>query len=144
MHLLSLTPEALAARIGPGRAKTIFSHLRRGEVPPKLFDLELTLPEVRATTTAADGTTKTLLELSDGARKWLAQKGFDPLYGARPLARVIQDNIKKPLAEDILFGRLEKGGTVRVDLDKEIDKLVFKIVESKASPTEETVDTVDA
>jgi ATP-dependent Clp protease ATP-binding subunit ClpA len=84
------------------------------------------------------------IELSEEARKWLAGKGFDPLYGARPLARVIQENVKKPLAEELLFGKLEKGGTVRVDLDKEIDKLVFKIVESKASPTEETVDTVDA
>jgi ATP-dependent Clp protease ATP-binding subunit ClpA len=84
------------------------------------------------------------IELSDEARKWLAQKGFDPLYGARPLARVIQDNVKKPLAEELLFGKLEKGGTVRVDLDKEIDKLIFKIVEAKSNPREETVDTVDA
>src|SRR5215813_1306787 len=71
------------------------------------------------------------IELSDDARKWLAQKGFDPLYGARPLARVIQENIKKPLAEDILFGKLEKGGTVRVALDRENDKLTFEVVESK-------------
>jgi len=84
------------------------------------------------------------IELSDAARKWLAQKGFDPLYGARPLARVIQENIKKPLAEDILFGRLEKGGTVRIDLDKEADLLVFEVVESKSHPREETVEPVDA
>jgi ATP-dependent Clp protease ATP-binding subunit ClpA len=84
------------------------------------------------------------IELSEAARKWLADKGFDPLYGARPLARIIQENVKKPLAEELLFGKLEKGGTVRVDLDKEIGKLVFKIVESKSTPTEETVDTVDA
>jgi ATP-dependent Clp protease ATP-binding subunit ClpA len=49
------------------------------------------------------------IDLSDDARKWLAQKGFDPLYGARPLARVIQENIKKALAEDILFGKLGEG-----------------------------------
>ncbi len=84
------------------------------------------------------------IDLSDAARKWLAQKGFDPLYGARPLARVIQENIKKPLAEDILFGKLEKGGTVHVDLDKEADLLVFKVVESKSNPREETVEPVDA
>jgi ATP-dependent Clp protease ATP-binding subunit ClpA len=84
------------------------------------------------------------IELSDAARKWLAQKGFDPLYGARPLARVIQENIKKPLAEDILFGKLEKGGTVRVDLDKSADMLVFEVVESKSKPHEETVEPVDA
>jgi len=84
------------------------------------------------------------IELSEDARKWLAQKGFDPLYGARPLARVIQENIKKSLAEDILFGKLEKGGTVRIGLDKEADKLTFEIVESKSSPREETVEPVDA
>ncbi|MBL9033763.1 MAG: AAA family ATPase, partial [Rhodospirillaceae bacterium] len=84
------------------------------------------------------------IDLTDAARKWLAQKGFDPLYGARPLARVIQENIKKPLAEDILFGKLEKGGTVRVDLDKEADLLVFEVVESKSNPREETVEPVDA
>jgi ATP-dependent Clp protease ATP-binding subunit ClpA len=84
------------------------------------------------------------IELSEAARKWLAQKGFDPLYGARPLARVIQEHIKKALAEDILFGRLEKGGTVRIGLDKEADKLTFEIVESKSSPREETVEPVDA
>ncbi|HET6158238.1 MAG TPA: ATP-dependent Clp protease ATP-binding subunit ClpA [Dongiaceae bacterium] len=84
------------------------------------------------------------IELSDDARKWLAQKGFDPLYGARPLARVIQENIKKPLAEDILFGKLEKGGTVRIGLDRPTDKLTFEVVESKSSPREETVEPVDA
>jgi ATP-dependent Clp protease ATP-binding subunit ClpA len=84
------------------------------------------------------------IELSDDARKWLAHKGFDPLYGARPLARVIQENIKKPLAEDILFGKLEKGGTVRIGLDREADKLTFDIVEGKSAPREETVEPVGA
>jgi ATP-dependent Clp protease ATP-binding subunit ClpA len=55
------------------------------------------------------------IELTDAAREWLARKGYDPLYGARPLARVIQEHIKKPLAEELLFGKLEKGGVVRVD-----------------------------
>ena len=54
------------------------------------------------------------IELSDGARDWLAVKGYDRLYGARPLARVIQEYIKKPLANELLFGRLAKGGLVRV------------------------------
>ena len=56
------------------------------------------------------------IELSTAARDWLAKKGYDPLYGARPLARVIQEHIKKPLAEELLFGKLTKGGTVRVDI----------------------------
>ncbi len=67
------------------------------------------------------------IELSDAARDWLAKAGFDPLYGARPLARVIQESIKKPLAEELLFGRLEKGGVVRVDVAEE--KLVFSYPE---------------
>jgi ATP-dependent Clp protease ATP-binding subunit ClpA len=56
------------------------------------------------------------IELSDEARGWLAQKGHDPAFGARPLGRVIQEHIKKPLAEELLFGKLAKGGLVRVDL----------------------------
>ncbi|HEY7687070.1 MAG TPA: AAA family ATPase, partial [Dongiaceae bacterium] len=56
------------------------------------------------------------IELTDAAREWLAKKGYDPTYGARPLARVIQEHIKKPLAEELLFGKLEKGGIVRVDV----------------------------
>ncbi len=56
------------------------------------------------------------IELSDAARQWLAEKGYDPAFGARPLGRVIQDSIKKPLAEELLFGKLAKGGLVRVDL----------------------------
>ncbi len=63
------------------------------------------------------------IEFSDAARDWLARKGFDPLYGARPLARVIQESVKKPLAEELLFGKLEKGGVVRVDMADE--KLTF-------------------
>ena len=63
------------------------------------------------------------IELSRRAREWLAKKGYDPLYGARPLARVIQENIKKPLAEELLFGKLAKGGTVKVSVAD--DKLTF-------------------
>jgi ATP-dependent Clp protease ATP-binding subunit ClpA len=84
------------------------------------------------------------IELSDAAKRWLAEKGFDPLYGARPLARTIQEYIKKPLADDILFGRLEKGGTVRIDLAKDGDKLTFDIIESKGQSREETVEPVEA
>ncbi|HMB77928.1 MAG TPA: ATP-dependent Clp protease ATP-binding subunit ClpA [Kiloniellaceae bacterium] len=56
------------------------------------------------------------IALSDAARAWLAEKGYDPLYGARPLSRVIQEHIKKPLAEELLFGKLAKGGQVEVDI----------------------------
>ncbi len=57
------------------------------------------------------------IELSDEARRWLAVKGFDQRFGARPLVRVIQEHIKKPLAEELLFGKLEKGGGVRVTIE---------------------------
>ena len=56
------------------------------------------------------------IELSSAAREYLAERGYDPLYGARPLARLIQDVIKKPLAEELLFGKLVKGGSVKVGL----------------------------
>src|SRR6185295_5285608 len=54
------------------------------------------------------------IELTEGAARWLAEKGYDEKFGARPLGRVIQEHIKKPLADELLFGRLEHGGTVRV------------------------------
>jgi ATP-dependent Clp protease ATP-binding subunit ClpA len=50
------------------------------------------------------------LHLDDAAREWIARRGYDPKMGARPMARVIQEHIKRPLAEELLFGRLEKGG----------------------------------
>jgi ATP-dependent Clp protease ATP-binding subunit ClpA len=65
------------------------------------------------------------LELSDDAADWLSKNGYDELYGARPLARVIQEHIKKPLADEILFGRLVRGGHVRLDLRD--GKIVFAI-----------------
>jgi ATP-dependent Clp protease ATP-binding subunit ClpA len=55
------------------------------------------------------------LELSPAAREWLAARGYDPVFGARPLARVIQTELKDKLADEVLFGRLARGGRVRVD-----------------------------
>ena len=72
------------------------------------------------------------IELSDAARQWLAEKGYEPNFGARPLARVIQEHIKKPLAEELLFGKLAKGGLVRVDL---VDgALTFGFPDEKGGP----------
>src|SRR3546814_19110325 len=56
------------------------------------------------------------IELTDAARDWLAEKGYDRNFGARPLARIIQEHVKKPLAEELLFGKLAKGGRAVVDL----------------------------
>ncbi|MBC7797872.1 MAG: AAA family ATPase, partial [Pyrinomonadaceae bacterium] len=55
-----------------------------------------------------------VVTLEDSAREWLAKNGFDPKFGARPMARLIHDKIKQPLAHEILFGKLEAGGIVRV------------------------------
>jgi ATP-dependent Clp protease ATP-binding subunit ClpA len=57
------------------------------------------------------------LEVDATAKAWLGEKGYDPLYGARPLARVIQEHIKRPLAEELLFGQLSKGGKVVVTIE---------------------------
>ncbi|EOY4342478.1 ATP-dependent Clp protease ATP-binding subunit ClpA [Cronobacter malonaticus] len=65
------------------------------------------------------------LEVSQEARDWLAEKGYDRAMGARPMTRVIQDNLKKPLANELLFGSLVDGGQVSVALDKEGDKLTY-------------------
>jgi ATP-dependent Clp protease ATP-binding subunit ClpA len=70
-------------------------------------------------------------DLTPEATRWLGEKGYDDAFGARPLARVIQDNIKKPLADEILFGALKDGGTVRVLLDREKDKLAFEFIPAK-------------
>ncbi|MFP2506493.1 ATP-dependent Clp protease ATP-binding subunit ClpA [Buttiauxella gaviniae] len=65
------------------------------------------------------------LEVSQEARDWLAEKGYDRAMGARPMTRVIQDNLKKPLANELLFGSLVDGGQVTVALDKENQKLIY-------------------
>ncbi|QCG98141.1 ATP-dependent Clp protease ATP-binding subunit ClpA [Azospirillum sp. TSA2s] len=67
------------------------------------------------------------IELNEEAREWLGKKGYDPLYGARPLGRVIQEYIKKPLAEELLFGKLSKGGLVKVTVND--DKPAFDYAE---------------
>ncbi|MBK1841135.1 ATP-dependent Clp protease ATP-binding subunit ClpA [Azospirillum sp. YIM B02556] len=67
------------------------------------------------------------IELNEEAREWLGKKGYDPLYGARPLGRVIQEYIKKPLAEELLFGKLSKGGLVKVTVKD--DKPAFEYTE---------------
>jgi ATP-dependent Clp protease ATP-binding subunit ClpA len=72
------------------------------------------------------------IDLKPEARTWLAQKGYDPLYGARPLSRVIQEHVKKPLAEELLFGALQKGGAVTVGFDAAADKLTFEVHASDA------------
>jgi ATP-dependent Clp protease ATP-binding subunit ClpA len=76
------------------------------------------------------------MELNDEVRQWLAEKGFDRTMGARPMARLIKDEIKRPLAEELLFGKLEHGGRVQVTL---VDgKLAFTIEAREAGEAGET------
>ncbi|MGV7210659.1 ATP-dependent Clp protease ATP-binding subunit ClpA [Oxalobacteraceae bacterium A2-2] len=71
---------------------------------------------------------------SEKLRKFLAKKGFDPLMGARPMSRLIQDMIRKALADELLFGRLVAGGKVTVDLDEK-DQIKLEFPESDPAPT---------
>jgi len=82
------------------------------------------------------------IELDDAALHWLVDNGYDEHFGARPLSRVIQDKIKKPLADELLFGKLKKGGVVQVSLkdniitfDIQTEELKKKSVKSKRKPT---------
>ena len=89
------------------------------------------------------------IEMTDAAKAWLGKKGFDPDYGARPLARIIQEHVKKPMADELLFGDLRKGGAVKVDLDAEADegagKLSFEFFPAppQPEPTEDEVEDVE-
>ena len=70
------------------------------------------------------GSNDVTLELDDAARSWIAERGYDPKMGARPMARVIQEHIKRPLAEELLFGSLSDGGHVRITVGDD-DKLLL-------------------
>ncbi len=89
-----------------------------------IIELEGQLEEKRVTVHA-----------DDAARQWLAERGYDPAMGARPMARVIQENIRKPLADELLFGKLVNGG--HVDITVKDDQLVFNITSATAEPTNE-------
>ncbi len=67
---------------------------------------------------------KVVISVTDSAKSWLAKKGYDPVFGARPMARTIQREIETVLADEVLFGKLENGGEVSIGLKK--DKLTFK------------------
>jgi ATP-dependent Clp protease ATP-binding subunit ClpA len=72
------------------------------------------------------------IELTDDARTWIGRKGYDPAMGARPLSRVIQEHVKKPLADELLFGKLVKGGAVKIDAKD--NRLTFDYPPQKPAP----------
>ncbi len=85
------------------------------------------------------------IELSEEASRWLIANGYDELMGARPMARVIQEHIKKPLADEVLFGHLKDGGHVRVIVDKDEqgrDKLGFQFLDGPVTPKPEKLPAV--
>ncbi len=78
------------------------------------------------------------IALTPKARKWLATRGYDEAFGARPLGRLIQEHVKKPMADELLFGALQKGGGVKIDIDKnDPEKLSFKYVADPKPTTKE-------
>jgi ATP-dependent Clp protease ATP-binding subunit ClpA len=88
------------------------------------------------------------IELSEPAKAWLVQHGYDEQMGARPMARVIQEHIKKPLADEVLFGKLKGGGHVRVVLVKDeaaaeagTEKIGFEFVDGPVTPKPEKLPT---
>jgi ATP-dependent Clp protease ATP-binding subunit ClpA len=72
------------------------------------------------------------LHVDDASRQWIARRGYDPKMGARPMARVIQEHIKRPLAEELLFGRLEKGGHAFVSVEDDALKIETRSAEEPA------------
>jgi len=83
------------------------------------------------------------IELSETASKWLIEHGYDEQMGARPMARLIQETIKKPLADEVLFGKLKAGGHVKVVVAKDdesgLDKLDFEYVDGPVTPKPEKI-----
>jgi ATP-dependent Clp protease ATP-binding subunit ClpA len=77
---------------------------------------------------------KVAITLTDEARGWLARKGYDPKFGARPVSRIIQEHVRDPLTDDILFGELESGGEVTIKLKPSGDGLMFDIRSLAADP----------
>ena len=71
-------------------------------------------------------TKRVTISVDEAARRWIAQRGYDPKMGARPMARVIQEFIKRPLAEELLFGKLVDGGHVEVSLSSDGERLVLE------------------
>ena len=105
-----------------------FDHILR-EVDKFLIELETQLHEKHVT-----------LSATQEARDWLAKHGFDPLMGARPMARVIQDKIKRPLADELLFGKLIEGGHVDVDVKDDTLVLDVQAAERKPQPEAASID----
>jgi ATP-dependent Clp protease ATP-binding subunit ClpA len=74
------------------------------------------------------------ISVDEAARRWIAKRGYDPKMGARPMARIIQEHIKRPLAEELLFGKLVNGGQVDVTVSEDGEKLKLESRPADTSP----------
>ena len=92
-----------------------------------IIELEGQLEEKRVT-----------IDVGEDARRWLAEHGFDPKMGARPMSRIIQENIKRPMAEELLFGKLVGGGNVRIGVENDKLTFSFEAVEQNVEAGEAT------
>jgi len=84
------------------------------------------------------------IQFDSDAREWLGHRGYDKLYGARPMARVIQEKVKQPLAEELLFGKLAHGGEVHVSvredvLNFELTPAAPKVIKARKKTPKKTV-----
>src|SRR6516162_3810397 len=116
------SPKAVIDRMfSPEFRNRLSATIEFAPLPPPVIEqvVEKFLGELQGRLNAS----KVVLEVSPAAKKWLAEHGYDTRFGARPLARLIENEIARILADDVLFGKLTKGGKVRVDLAG--DKLVF-------------------
>jgi ATP-dependent Clp protease ATP-binding subunit ClpA len=109
--------EAINRMFTPEFRNRLDATITFGHLPPEVIEkvVEKFVLQLEAQLADRDVT----IELSDDARKWLVTNGYDELMGARPMARVIQEHVKQPLADELIFGRLKNGGHVRVILKKD-------------------------
>jgi ATP-dependent Clp protease ATP-binding subunit ClpA len=105
----------------------LFRGLSR-EIILRVVDKEIRLLAVQLTER------RVAITVTDAAREWLAEKGYDPGFGARPMARLIEDRIKRPLSEALLFGDLENGGAVTVDRAADGDDKGVKVEVVRSGP----------
>jgi ATP-dependent Clp protease ATP-binding subunit ClpB len=116
--------------------ETIVFHPLGREVIGRIVDVQIASVQKLASTSAG-----IILEITPEARVWLGDKGFDPVFGARPLKRVIQREVTNKLAEELLAGWIERGETIRVDLSGDGSGLTFETLPAEVSAQSEGAET---
>lgn len=130
-HTSTLSQEALKRTFAPEFLNRLDAIVHFKNLPPEMIlrvlnkfvdELKMILAEKRVD-----------FSISEDAQKWLMEKGYDKVYGARPMGRAVEEHLKKPLVDEILFGRLVDGGKVRVELES--SALKFNITPGKQAPS---------